>query len=135
MNRNVLTLGLLALIALTGGIIVHHLSILRSSNLTSISPASQQAAVSDFNSSLVAHYTFDDTANDASGNNNHGTVSGGATYVEGKIGRALSFDGVDDQVNAGQVFSSAPQAFTLSAWVKWNVSAGNTGIVGKRGVK
>jgi hypothetical protein len=68
--------------------------------ISSIPVVTQRAAVSDFNSSLVAYYTFDDTTNDSAGSNN-GTASGGPTYVAGKIGRALSFDGVDDYVNMG----------------------------------
>src|SRR3989338_10016488 len=48
----------------------------------SVSHSSQMAAVSDFDSNLVAHYTFDDgTATDSSGNGNNGTVNG-AVAVE-----------------------------------------------------
>src|SRR3989344_1656894 len=123
MNRNVLTLGLLALVAITGGIIVNQLSILRSSNLTSISPASQQAAVSDFNSSLVAHYTFDEgngtTAGDSSGKGNTGTLTNGPTWTSGKVGSgALSFDGVDDIGSAGAIPAPPVPAFSLSPWVQ-----------------
>ncbi len=56
-----------------------------------ITSQSQTAAVSDFNSSLVAHYTFDDTTNDSAGSN-HGTAVGGPTYTTGKIGRGLQFN-------------------------------------------
>lgn len=65
---------------------------------TTQSIPSQTATVIDFNNALMAHYTFDDTANDSAGFN-HGTVIGGATYTDGKIGRALSLDGVDDYVD------------------------------------
>ena len=58
----------------------------------------QLAAISGAGSGLVAHYTFDDgTATDNSGNGNNGTVNG-ATYVDGKAGQALSFDGDDGHV-------------------------------------
>src|SRR3989344_6853577 len=129
MNRNVLTLGLLALIALTGGIIVNQLSILRSSNLTSISPASQQAAVSDFNSSLVAHYTFDDTANDASGNGHHTTLVR-ASYTNAKIGRGVAMNNVATTRDTRQYVtlpSSLPTLsdFTFSAWVYLDTITGS----------
>ena len=47
---------------------------------------------------LVAHWRFDEgsgtVANDSSGNNNHGTVMGGAQWIAGgKLGGALDFDG------------------------------------------
>src|SRR3989344_3676813 len=54
-------------------------------------------------SGLVGYWTFDEgtgaTASDSSGNNNTGTLTNGPTWTTGKIGQALSFDGVDDYVN------------------------------------
>src|SRR3989338_11448118 len=53
---------------------------------------------------LVGSWTFDgpdmaaDTAFDKSGNANNGTLTNGPVRTEGKIGQALSFDGVDDGV-------------------------------------
>jgi len=69
----------------------------------------------------VAHWDMDEgegtRAFDSSGNNNHGTVSG-ATWVEGKYGSALSFDGADDYVDAGNDSSlNATDAITVGAWV------------------
>src|SRR3989344_4176135 len=75
----------------------------------------QTAAVSGTGSGLIAHYMFDDTANDSAGSN-HGTISGGATYAEGKIGKAISFDGSDDRVNLGSDFVGTSAA-TVSAWI------------------
>ncbi|GIW66911.1 MAG: hypothetical protein KatS3mg095_0809 [Candidatus Parcubacteria bacterium] len=49
---------------------------------------------------LVGYWSFDDcTAKDLSGNENNGTLVNGPTCVDGKVGKALSFDGVDDYVN------------------------------------
>ena len=68
-------------------------------------------------SGLVGYWSFDgqDTFGkvnktiDGSGNNNHGTLTNGATTTIGKLGQALSFDGVDDYVaiteNAGLAMS------------------------------
>ena len=61
------------------------------------------------------------TVRDYSGNNNNGTVinSGyGATSTDGKIGKALSFDGVDDYVNIPYKSSlSSTNALTITAWI------------------
>lgn len=46
---------------------------------------------------LIAHWKFDEAAQD-SANNHHGIIKGGATVKEGKINKALYFDGVDDYV-------------------------------------
>jgi hypothetical protein len=51
---------------------------------------------------LVGYWPFDEgsgtIAKDYSGNGNDGTIYGGATWTTGKVGGALSFDGVDDYV-------------------------------------
>jgi len=51
----------------------------------------------------IAHWKFDEgkgnIAYDSSGNGNNGTISQWRpTWVHGKFGSALSFDGVDDYV-------------------------------------
>jgi hypothetical protein len=52
-------------------------------------------------SSLVGRWTFEegagDAATDTSGNNLNGVING-ATWVDGKVGKALKFDGVNDYV-------------------------------------
>ena len=68
---------------------------------------------------LVAHWKLDDgtgtTAEDSAGNND-GTVNG-ATWTDGKIYGALSFDGSDDyvQITEDNLPSSGP--VTVSLWV------------------
>ncbi|GIW65392.1 MAG: hypothetical protein KatS3mg093_371 [Candidatus Parcubacteria bacterium] len=58
---------------------------------------------------LVGYWSFDDcTAKDLSGNNNNGTLVNGPTCVDGKVGKALSFDGVNDYV-------SIPHSFYLDS--------------------
>ncbi|MGV6831972.1 MAG: DUF4214 domain-containing protein [bacterium] len=47
---------------------------------------------------LVAHYEFEGNADDSSGNENHGTQYGGVSYVDGVIGQAGNFDGIDDYI-------------------------------------
>ncbi len=82
---------------------------------------------------LVASWHFDEgsgnVASDTSGYNNHGTING-ATWVSGKFGNALSFDGVDDNVVVANNDSlSITGALTVEAWiyrpVAWNPADGH----------
>ena len=62
---------------------------------------------------------------DSSGMGNTGTFSdatGTSTtayhHTAGRVGGALSFDGVDDYVNAGSISGGDSAAFTYTAWIK-----------------
>jgi hypothetical protein len=75
-------------------------------------------------SGLVGYWKVDEgagpTAYDSSGNNNNGIVYG-ASWTGGKVGNALSFDGVNEYVDCGTGSSLMPTAgITLEAWVKAN---------------
>jgi len=61
------------------------------------------------------------TAGDSAGSND-GTING-ATWTTGQIGGALSFDGVDDTVNVGNLGLAVNGTGTISLWMK-----GNAGI-------
>ena len=57
-------------------------------------------------------------AKDSSGRRNDGTIYG-ATWVDGKFGKALSFDGVDDYVEVPDSDSlDLTNEITISVWVK-----------------
>jgi hypothetical protein len=60
------------------------------------------------------------TVYDRSGQGNNGTLTNGPTITEGRVGQALSFDGVDDYVNVGSASSLNVAAgdFSLCAWFK-----------------
>jgi hypothetical protein len=70
---------------------------------------------------LVASYAFDEgsgaQAGDSSGNSQNGSVSG-ATWVAGRYGGALSFDGVNDSVSLPALGTFYKSGFTLEAWVQ-----------------
>jgi hypothetical protein len=74
------------------------------------------------NDGLVGYWSFDEgngaTAFDSSGNHNDGTVYG-ANWTDGKFGKALSFDGIDDYVLIpGSASLRFSDAVTIAAWVK-----------------
>ena len=58
----------------------------------------------DYRDGLVLELRFDEgygnITYDTSGNNNHGTLYNGPKWVDGIMGKALSFDGVNDYVEA-----------------------------------
>lgn len=91
---------------------------------------------SSLDSGLVGYWTFDGsdisgtTAYDRSGSGNNGTLTNGPTRAIGKVGQALSFDGL----NAG-VYTSKPNftsaGMTISMWIKPNSSFGtNDNFIG-----
>src|SRR3989344_1636262 len=92
----------------------------------------------DITSGLTGHWKFDEgtgtTATDSSGSGNTGTLTNGPTWTTGKIEGALSFDGVDDHVNAGNPTSlNLSSSLTLSAWIYPNGLTGDRDIITKVG--
>ena len=88
---------------------------------------------------LVGHWTFDGKdmpqgqVNDISGQGNNGSMynmSTSTSYVPGKLGQGLNFDGVNDHVRAVHILG-AINTVTMSAWVKNNNAtiAGSQSIV------
>jgi hypothetical protein len=67
---------------------------------------------------LAARFAFDGNANDSSGNGHNGTANGGPTYALGKIGQAISLDGLDDYVVVGSVGISGTAPRTIAGWAK-----------------
>lgn len=88
------------------------------------------------NLGLVGYWPMDEgvgtVTKDLSGNKNNGTLTGGPTWVTGKLGGALNLNGSSAYINVGNssVFNS--QSITVNAWVKYNAFAGSDNeIVGK----
>ncbi|MEQ6902448.1 LamG-like jellyroll fold domain-containing protein, partial [Nocardioides sp. YIM 152588] len=72
---------------------------------------------------LVAGWSFDEasgsTVADLSGNGNDGAVLGGTSWVSGKYGGALSFDGASGRVSVPASASlDLSSAMTLMAWIE-----------------
>ncbi len=84
---------------------------------------------------LVGSWGFDEgqgnKANDGSGNNNVGTLlpfGSEPTWVNGKFGKGLQFDGTNDYVSAGNATSlNITNKLTLEAWVY--IAGNGTGSV------
>ncbi len=77
---------------------------------------------------LVAHYEFEGTANDSSGNGLHGTAMGEPAFVAGKFGQAISLDGFNDFVEiTGYKGILGPNAVTVTAWI--NTTSTVTGTI------
>jgi len=69
---------------------------------------------------LVAYFAFDGNVNDSVGGNN-GVGAGGPLYFPGRVGQAISLDGIDDFVSTGKSASelgiggNSPR--TVTVWV------------------
>jgi hypothetical protein len=66
------------------------------------------------NAELIGHWSGDGNTNDSLGNNN-GVLINDATYGQGLVNEAFSFDGAKDSVYLGTGLD-VTDAFTLSAW-------------------
>lgn len=72
---------------------------------------------------LIAYYPFDGDATDVSENGNDGTEYGGVVnvdgvnYVDGVLGQAVNFDGVDDYIALPNLSSDN---ITITIWIKEN---------------
>ncbi|HIA20613.1 MAG TPA: LamG domain-containing protein, partial [Planctomycetaceae bacterium] len=73
-----------------------------------------------FSEGLTAHYLLDGNANDLSGNDDDGTVEGAILAADrhGREGKALSFDGTDDNVVIAESEDFERNSHTISFWVK-----------------
>jgi PKD repeat protein len=106
----------------TPGTYTVRLDATNSKGTTSKTASITVSAASASTGGLVAAYNFEEasgaTVVDASGQGNHGTISGATRTTGGKFGRALSFDGVDDWVTVNDSNSlDLTTGMTLEAWV------------------
>ena len=90
-------------------------------------PATGQKGMPLSTADLVALWHFDEnsgtTAYDSTENINDGTISG-ASWVDGKLGKSLSFDG-NDYVMVPDSSLLEPDRITVEAWVKSSGTPGN----------
>jgi type II secretory pathway pseudopilin PulG len=87
---------------------------------------------------LVGYWSFDEAsgtiAYDRSGYNNNGTLINGPVWTTGKVGGALSFDGVNDYVVLNEPFKNNTN-FSITVWINTNIlNDGNYhAFIGKTG--
>lgn len=84
-----------------------------------------------YSRNMIAGYPFENSGSDIVGVNNGNVV--GATFIDGKIGKCVSFDGVDDYVDYGDVFDLGLESRTVSFWLNIRNHKGTQryGILGK----
>ena len=87
-----------------------------------------------FPSGLVGYWRFDEgsgtTAYDSSGYVNNGVIINGSHSVDGKFGKALWLHGGGNYVvvpHSSDLEFAGVHPFTLEAWIKPDVSQGNSG--------
>ncbi len=107
-------------------------SVVVSNDFGSVESGAKMFAVLDSEmNGLVGWWKFDETngtvAYDSSGNGNDGNLTGGPTWTIGKIGGALSFDGVDDFVQTSVASNSLP--ISISTWIYAHDISGSHSIV------
>lgn len=86
---------------------------------------------------IILYLPFDggegDTVKDVSGGNLKGTFVGDPTWVDGKFGAALEFDGTDDYVEIERDARIEPsKEISLAVWVKLNTNTGNYEVARKQ---
>jgi len=98
-------------------------------NFTALEPPPPGVPVTD---GLIAEYKFEDNADDTSGNNAHATLMGAASYIDGRVGRAVklnasgSGDFVDIPVLNG---GTASYGITYGMWVKLNAAGAGMDVL------
>ena len=114
----------LIIVVLILGLVLTGCSLL--SNISQV-PATEQSGITCFtkqvplSADLVALWHFDDNLTDSSDNGNDGTFSGGgvAIYSDSPMGRALSFNGINNYVEVLDSNSlDITGAITIECWVK-----------------
>lgn len=82
-------------------------------------------------SDLVAHWKLNEGSgtaiSDSSGNGRNGVMNG-ATWTTGNIGAGLSFDGINDYINLGDILDAGSGNMTVTAWVKFGALNANQKI-------
>lgn len=73
---------------------------------------------------LIARYGFDGSTNDSSGNANHPIITSGApTFLAGKYGSAVDFDGAGQYTMLPANLLASVTNCTFACWVNWDGGA------------
>lgn len=82
---------------------------------------------------LIAHWPLNGNTNDISGNNWNGTLKGSPTYVNGKIGQAISLNGSTQYVDipTREYLKWRGQEFSVFLWVNLSSDDSDGSIISK----
>ena len=73
----------------------------------------------DLDSGLLAYYPFEGDARNHAHDAYHGNVYGGATLVDGVVGKAYKFDGIDDYIEIDSNGYLEPSELTVAFWTRF----------------
>jgi hypothetical protein len=83
-----------------------------------------------YNGGLTGYWAFNEgngsTANDSSGGGNTGTLANGPTWVGGKNGSALNFNGSNQSVNINHSVVDTTGSYSVAAWVQLSATPGSS---------
>jgi hypothetical protein len=81
----------------------------------------ESSPTGDWFNGLIGYWKLDEgtgtTAFDSSGNGYNGTLENNPTWIDGKYGTAINFDGIDDYVAIPDLYSTSPTELSVSAWI------------------
>jgi len=83
-------------------------------------------SISDAEIKPILYWYLDGDAKDSSGEGNHGDIKGDPKTVEGKVRKALEFDGKEDYLFSPLLPLFMGKPFTVGAWVKPASPVGGT---------
>lgn len=66
--------------------------------------------------SLIAHWEFEDNADDSVAG--YTGILNGGQYVDGKVGKAVEFDGQNDYIDCGDILNDIQPSFSIAVWLK-----------------
>ncbi|MFC1510613.1 LamG-like jellyroll fold domain-containing protein [Candidatus Omnitrophota bacterium] len=91
--------------------------------------AQDQASSAEQVDEMVAHYKFNGSFGDASGNGNGLTNYKGTEFSAGIEARGASFDGVDDGLGRAVLNNMPEQQISMGAWIKAEMGEGYSRII------
>ena len=83
-----------------------------------VSPLGHRQEMPDNGATGTALFSFENNAQDSSGNGHHGMQVGARAFTTGKTGSAINLDGVNDHIQVSPRLASGTD-FTFAAWVYW----------------
>ncbi len=83
----------------------------------------------DITSNLAAHYEFEESLNDSSGNDKHAIGHGTLDFVDGVMGTGVQFNEYLDLIETNNTLLTNQSNTTVSMWIKTNQNNNYAGIL------